>query len=119
MSHERGAVYLLETPVTYKGGGTGWALKYQVVLQDPFIMDENASNYAFVIASTDNSGGRGPRIHEVLLTRADGFDHNTMVDGRWVYTAPRADLDEDAYHFTLSAERMDEIAMAVFEGLQL
>ncbi len=42
-----------------------------------------------------------------------------MVDGCWVYTAPRSELDEAAYQFTVTEERMDEISVAVFVGLQL
>jgi hypothetical protein len=117
---ERGAVYLLPTLVTARGGGGSAVVnKYQVVLQDPASMDARASNYAFVLASTDRSNGRGARLFEVLLDEEDGFDHGTMVDGRWVYTQPRDELDESGYQFTLSEERMDDISLAVFEGLQL
>jgi hypothetical protein len=99
--------------------GTYWAEKYIVLLQDPEQMDPRVTNYAFVIASTDRSGVQGPRAFEVRLGRADGFNRSTIVDGRWVYTNPRAELDEEEYFFTLSEDRMNEISIAVFIGLQL
>ena len=48
-----------------------------------------------------------------------GFIHATIVDGRWVYTELRADLDESDYCFTLSEERMDAISVAIYVELQL
>jgi hypothetical protein len=116
---ERGAVYRREIDVIYSNRGTGRALKYIVLLQDPNQVDQGATNYAYVIASTDRSGGREPRNFEARLGPVDGFHHSTMVDGRWVYTEVRADLNESDYCFTVSEERMNAIALAVFIGLQL
>jgi hypothetical protein len=116
----RGAVYRTEIEVTRPaGGGTEWAEKYIVLLQDPEQIDRRATHYAFVIASTDRSGAQGPRPFEVRLGPDDGFHHSTIVDGRWVRTDLRANLDESDYCFALSEERMDEISLAVFIGLQL
>jgi hypothetical protein len=113
-------VYRTEIEVTRPGGGgPEWAEKYIVLLQDPEQIDLCATNYAFVIASTDRSGAQGPRAFEVRLGPDDGFHHSTIVDGRWVYTNLRADLDEGDYCFTLSKEGMEEISIAVFIGLQL
>ena len=120
MPLERGAVYrrlvYLPSPM---GGPSRPLLKYIVVLQDPRSMDPNASNYAYVIASTDRTRGADPRVFEVRLDESDGFAHSTVVDGRWVYTEPRDTLDESDYQWTLSPERMDRVSLAVFEGLQL
>lgn len=101
------------------GAGTERALKYIVLLQNPEQMDPRATNYAYVVASTDRSGGRDPRDFEVRLGPDDGFHHSTIVDGRWVYTDTRANLNEVDYCFTLSEERMRDISVAVFIGLQL
>ncbi len=120
MPLERGAVYrrILYLPA-WPGGPLRPLLKYMVVLQDPRSMDPNATNFAFVIASTDRTGRGGRRVFEARLDESDGFDHSTIVDGRWVYTEPRDVLDEDDYQWTLSEERMDEVSLAVYEGLQL
>src|SRR6266498_3729038 len=105
----RGAVYRTLVDVTRQGGGGAeWIEKYIVVLQDPGSMDPGAANYAFVIASTDRTGRRGPRAFEARLGPDGGFSQSTIVDGRWVYTNRRADLNEEDYQFTLSAERMDD-----------
>jgi hypothetical protein len=116
---ERGAVYRMPMQVTRAGGGVGRAEKYIVLLQDPRQMDRNATNFAFVIASTDRTGGKGPRSFEVQLGPGDGFNHSTTVDGRWVYTHSRADLKEEDYFVTLNEDRMSAISVAVFIGLQL
>ena len=42
-----------------------------------------------------------------------------MVDGRWVYTIARASLNENLRQFRLSEDRMAQISLAVFIGLQL
>jgi hypothetical protein len=116
----RGAVYRTLVQVTRaRGGGTDWAEKYIVLLQDPESMDPHATSYAFVIASTDRSGAQASRSFEVRLGEVDGFHHSTIVDGRWVYTSLRAELDEESYCFMLREERMDEVSLAVFIGLQL
>jgi hypothetical protein len=119
MPLERGAVWLTRTLVTQQGGIPGLADKFVVVLQDPEQMDVGATSIAVLIASTDRTGGREPRAFEVRLGVEDGFDHSTIVDGRWVYTLLRAHLDEFDYRFTLSDDRMDDIGVAVFVGLQL
>ena len=119
MPLERGAVYRTEIEVMRRGGGTEWAVKYIIVLQDPQHMDAGATQYAYVVGSRNRSAGRGPRGFEAELGQADGFEYSTMVDGRWVYTRPRDELEETEYQFTLSEERMDAISVAVFIGLQL
>lgn len=121
MPLERGAVYRALIEVARRGGlgGTEWAEKYIVVLQDPGQMDAGATRYSYVIASTDRTGGRGLRAFEAQLGTADGFSRSTIVDGRWVYTELREELAETDFCFTLSEQRMDEISLAVFIGLQL
>lgn len=94
--------------------------KFLVVLQNAAAMDRNASQFAFVVASSDRTQGRGPRSFEVRLDRSDGFHHGTVVDGRWVYTTWREELDRTGtYMFSLNEQCMEEISVAIFIGLQL
>lgn len=119
MPLERGAVYLVPTLVRERSGATGQrtADKYQVVLQDPRSIDPNSRNYAYVLASTARSPE--PRLFEVELGGEDGFQSRTIVDGRWVYTGSREALTHERYVATLSAERMNEISLAIICGLHL
>lgn len=98
--------------------------KYIVILQSAAAMDANATNIAYVVCSTDRTGGHGPRGHEVRLLPedADCFDRSTIVDGRWVYTEPRDDILgelEGVLVGRLDDERMMAVDVAVFIGLQL
>src|SRR4051794_27127739 len=98
MAMIRGGVYRMRVQVTQRGGTEPeWLDKYIVVLQDPASMDAGATNFAFVICSTDRTAGRGPRAFEVLLGREDGFEGSTILDGRWVYTYPRSEVAESEY----------------------
>lgn len=121
MPFERGAVY--SAPLLLLGRGDDAdddRRKYLIVLQSPAAMDRNASQFAFVVASTDQTRGRGARPFEVQLDEADGFRHPTIVDGRWVYSIWRDKLAEDGtYMFTLNEKRMVEVSLAIFIGLQL
>ena len=95
MPFERGAVY--SAPLLLLGRGDDIAddrRKYLVVLQSPTAMDRNASQFAFVVASTDQTRGSGARPFEVQLGEADGFRHPTIVDGRWVYSVWREKLTD-------------------------
>jgi predicted RNA-binding protein with TRAM domain len=117
---ERGAVYLARVPGTARGGvGTADLEKYIVLLQDFSMMDVNATQFAAIICSTDQTGPQGPRAFEVRLDESDNFDRPTIVDGRWVYTFPRSRLDQAVYLFTLTPDRMEQVSLAIFIGLQL
>ncbi len=117
---DRGDVYLVPIELPVPGGlRLETKDKYLILLQSPSAMDPRATYIACVIASTDRSGSSGARSFEVRLGVEDGFRHETMVDGRWVYTIPRAALDESLRQFRLSEDRMAQISLAVFIGLQL
>ena len=92
MPQERGAVYKMALLMTMSGGLSDIKDKYCVILQDFASMDRNATNFAFVIASSDRTRGNAARDFEVQLDEDDGFERPTIVDGRWVYTANRATL---------------------------
>jgi hypothetical protein len=104
------------------GGGVELTVerdKYLVLLQDFSSMDRNAKQFAYVIGSSDRTGGRGARSFEVRLDEEDGFPHPTIVDGRWVYTTLRTRLTNADYLCTLRTDRMGDISVAILIGLQL
>ncbi len=117
--HVRGAVFRYEHTVLRSGGGFGEAPKYLILLQTPTDTDVGATQAAYVIASTRRTGGAAPRSFEVVLDESDGFHHPTIVDGRWVYTLPRSELGNQDYQFALTDDRVAELSVAVFIGLQL
>jgi hypothetical protein len=117
---ERGAVYLARVPLRERGSGNLTYLeKLVVLLQDFTTVDSRASQFSYVVCSTDRTGGRPTRLFEVRLGQGDGFDHSTIIDGRWVYTSPRRVLGDAIYRFTLTDQRMDDVSLAIFVGLQL
>jgi mRNA-degrading endonuclease toxin of MazEF toxin-antitoxin module len=78
-----------------------------------------ATEVAFVIASTSRGLG-ALRPFEVLLDVSDGVHHDSIVDGRWVYTLPKAEIVGFGHCIsTLSTERMEAIAVAIVVGLCL
>lgn len=118
MPLRRGAVYFTDLELTPRGLSVGRSRmqKYIVVLQD--LLDPTVTNFAFVVCSSDRTGG-GLRTFEARLDVEDGFARPTKVDGRWVFTLPRDAVTEEEHQFDLSSERMAEIDLAVFIGLQL
>jgi hypothetical protein len=117
---DRGDVHLTAIDLPVPGGVTLKARdKYLILLQSPSGMDSGATNIACAIASTDRRGASPARAFEVSLGIGDGFRHETIADCRWVYTILRALLHHSTRQFRLSEERMDEISVGVFVGLQL
>jgi hypothetical protein len=97
----RGDVYYIDVTVTQ---AISWATvlkdKYVIMLQDPSRMHPRASNFAFVLASTDNEPDvpqENAERYLVKLDEGDGFSRPTVVDGRWVYTLPRPELQNAHY----------------------
>jgi hypothetical protein len=73
---------------------------------------------AVVVAST-NRQQRFPRDHEVQVGTADGFDHDTLIDGRWVFTIPQAAFESGQYRCVLSDGVMELVNEALVVGLQM
>src|SRR4051794_27404128 len=86
--------------------------KHQVMLQGGPGFD-TAMQVAVVVASTDRRQGRALRPTEVLCTAADGFDHDTVIECRWVYTRPRAEVEAGGYVCTLSDQVMTRVDAAL------
>jgi hypothetical protein len=115
---DRGEVHRidLELPDHVPGNGTVVRRKFVVTLRGgPDAAWE--ADVPIVIASTDRGAPRQP--HEVAADASDGFDHDTIIDCRWVHTVPARFLRAETYQFTLGPQRMHEISVAVVEGLQL
>lgn len=88
--------------------------KYVIVLNDdPITAGSNL--VAVAVASTKT---HDLRPFEALLGVDDGFDHDTVVDGRWVFTISTTRLDHASFKFALSETRMWEISRALARGLQ-
>ena len=116
---QRGAVYLcqIQLPNRSGTGPVSRALdKLLVVLQGgpPFA---DCSEVAVVVASTWRRGS--PRPFEVVMGTADGFLHDTVVDCRWPYTLPKAQVVSGRHMFTLPSTRMHQLSLALVRGLQL
>lgn len=122
MPLERGAVY--RHPIRVLGPravGEAVEEKLIIVLQDPTQMDPNASSFAFVVCSTEHPDGVD-QGWKVVFQPADlpgAFDRATEVDGRWVYTLERDQLEDSPYLGTLDDDQMEDVTVAVVSGLQL
>lgn len=114
----RGDVYLIRMRLPNRDGGSGSTYhdKYVVLLQGgPQFRD--ATEVTVLVASTQRAQGLRP--FEVLTGEDDGFDHATIIDCRWPYTLRKAEVLAGDYKFTLSADRMREVSLALVHGLQL
>jgi hypothetical protein len=91
--------------------GTVPRLKYVVVLQE----ESNATDIA---VCNSLKAPRRPRAYEVLVGRSEGFDHDTMIDCRWVFTVQKRHL-RAAEHLPLPRAVMNQVSEALVVGLQL
>lgn len=114
--HQRGEVHLLEGFQFPNRRGGGEHRKYVVALQDErrFPTDHDV---AVLVCSTQ----RLPEVRdfEVQVGVEEGFEQDTIIDCRWIYTIPKYELTLDTRQFTLSPEVMESVAEAIFIGLQL
>jgi mRNA-degrading endonuclease toxin of MazEF toxin-antitoxin module len=115
---DRGDVHLIDLQLTDRvpGNGTVVRRKYVVALRGGQDAAWEA-DVPVVIASTDRGAPRRP--YEVAADQSDGFEHDTVIDCRWVHTVPASRLPRESYQFTLGPERMHEISVALVDGLQL
>lgn len=93
--------------------GTQPKLKYVVVLQ----ADSSATDVAVVVCNSLKNP-RQPRAYEVLVGTREGFDHDTIIDCRWVFTLQKRHL-RTAEHPPLRQGVMNAISEALVVGLQL
>lgn len=91
--------------------------KYAVELQGPAFAHND--DVAIVLASSDRQPTKPARSFEVKVGPAEGFQHETLIDGRWVWTVPRARLAGTPHITTLSAQVMQKVSEAIVVGLDL
>jgi mRNA-degrading endonuclease toxin of MazEF toxin-antitoxin module len=72
---------------------------------------------AVVVCSTLRNA-RAPRPFEVLVDQRHGFDHETIIDCRWVFTVQMRHL-RTPEHPPLPPDVMQQISEALTYGLQL
>ena len=64
--------------------------KYVVLLHDHDRYPQD--RIAVAIASTDRRNGRALAAWEVLVGTTQGFPHDTIIDGRWIFTLSKSDV---------------------------
>lgn len=110
----RGDVFNVDMPLP--DGGT--KRKHVVVLQEGPGFDDSRQ-VAVVLANSDKRIGKPTRPFEVRRGVPAGFDHETLIDCRWVFTLARAEVVAGQYLLTLDGDAMDEIDAALKVGLQV
>lgn len=91
----------------------GPPLKYAIVIISPQLR-QGTEYVPVVIASTKT---RELRSFEHELGTDDGFDHETVVDGRWIFTISATKLIPSAYKFRLLKPQMKEIITTLCRSL--
>ena len=93
--------------------------KYLIVLRG----GPNAAAEAdvpYVVASTDRRQPGTPlRRFEVSAGAVDGFNHDTVIDCRWVYTMMKTRFPGNTLRFRLSPDMMQRVSIALVVGLQM
>ena len=107
---------LLDLP-NRSGGLETWTptKKYILVIRD----EPNETEIAVVVASSRKSE-RMIKAYEVdFRSEPQSFPKDTIVDCRWIWTIPRAELGSAQAKFTVGDEKMQEIREAIAIGLNL
>lgn len=112
----RGEVYFCSIALPRRFGSGGVLDKLVLVLQggDAF---EPYTDVAVLVASSYEGGAIRP--FEVLLGTDEGFDHETVIDGRWPFTLRKSDVLKGKRILKLTEERMHQVSVAIVKGLQL
>lgn len=119
---DRGDVYRSNIYLPDRSGGpdrTTDLLKWCVVLQAPVGSFASVSDVAVVIASTDHSGGRRMRPFELRVGQTEGFQHDSVIDCRWVFTFAKSIFQPADLKTHLDAALMRRVSAAIVAGLQL
>jgi hypothetical protein len=119
---KRGEVYLAPIALPNRdpkvsSEGLARRSKLLVVLQEGQIV-AGSTEVAVVLVSTYRGSGK-PRPFEVLVGTNDGFDHLSVIDGRWPYTVRRSMLEAGRCITTLTPVTMHDVSIAIYRGLQL
>jgi mRNA-degrading endonuclease toxin of MazEF toxin-antitoxin module len=102
-------------------GEGGTRHKYVVVLQGGLPVFDNHDDVAVVVCSSQNHVNPDTlRPFEVLVPASDdGFERDTLIDCRWVFTVRKRDAPTHSFRFRLPPSALEEISLALVEGLQI
>lgn len=108
----------MHLPDRARRAGTSPRLKYVVCLQGgPEFAKQ--TDVAVVVCSTYKQRAGGLQPFEVLVGPAHGFQYDTVIDCRWVFTIQKAEAPRSTFQFRLPPNVMDDISEALVVGLQL
>jgi hypothetical protein len=119
---ERGDTHRISMhlPNRVSGAGTSPRRKYVVCLQGgpDFV---NQTDVAVVVASTYRPRrAMGLQPYEILVGQSHGFQHDTLIDCRWVFTIQKTEAPPSTtFMFRLPQDVMDDVSAALVVGLQL
>lgn len=114
---ERGEVYLCSLNLPQRSGGAGGLRNKYVVILQGGVNFATCTDVAVLVASTYN--GQTVRAFEVVVGVAEGFDHDTVIDGRWPFTIGKSVVNAGQLKLKLDDLRMHEVSVAIGRGLQL
>ena len=118
---ERGDTHLINMPLPNRASGAGTIArrKYVVCLQGgPDFA--NQTEVAVVVASTfRRQRPMGLRPYEVLVGQSHGFQNDTVIDCRWVFTIQKTEAPPSTFVFRLPQDVMLDVSAALVVGLQL
>lgn len=117
----RGEVHFLsiDLPDRVAGQGTISMDKLVVVVRGGPATQHEADVPILVASTNRRTAAQPARRFEVAVGTAEGFDHDTLIDCRWVYTLQKSDFPTGSYRFTLPDVTMDSVSLALVYGLQL
>lgn len=124
---KRGDVYIVHAPLPDRAAGTGTRTqhKWVVLLHGDDTFSESA-DVTVLVASTWKAPSDEVKAmdavlapYEVMVGRTVGFDHASVIDGRWPFTMLKSDIRRGTYKTTLPETQMEEISVAILEGLGL
>jgi len=78
----------------------------------------SVTDVAVAVASS-RRGDRPVRSFEVLAGQNEGFQHESLIDCRWPYTLPKSQVQGGRFLFTLPADTMRMVSLALVRGLQM
>ena len=115
---ERGDVHKILVTFEDPAVGKHTDLKYVVLLRGGADAAREA-HVPFVIASTVDNPNRAGRPIEVFVGEAEGFDHLTAIDCRWVSTLPKMRFNPSTKQaFSMQPSTMKRVSIALLRGLQ-
>ena len=119
---ERGDVYLVRMALPNRqnpGGPPVLRDKYVVILRGGPRTAADTDVPVIVASSDRRTEGQRLRNFEVNVDANDGFRHSTILDCRWPITLTKQQVGVGQYRFRLSGQRMQQVSVALVDGLQM